>query len=62
MTDPTDEPTPLCHRCATPRPASGAARLAWACEREPDGERWLCPGCARRHAREIEARLAPEWW
>ena len=26
------------------------------------GARWLCPECARRHVREIEAKLAPEWW
>jgi hypothetical protein len=30
---------------------------------EPGTEpRWLCPDCARRHVREIEAKLAPEWW
>ena len=60
VTDPTE--TPVCHRCANPGPASGAALLVRARESEPDGERWLCPDCARRHAREIEARLAPEWW
>ena len=25
-------------------------------------QRWLCPECARRHVREIEAKLTREWW
>jgi transposase-like protein len=30
---------------------------------EPGPEpRWVCPDCARRHVRDIEAKLAPEWW
>ena len=37
------------------------AALAWLCEPGPE-PRWLCPDCARRHVREIEAKLAPEWW
>lgn len=49
-----------CLRCASPR---GPASLAWACEREAGGRvRWLCPDCARRHARDIEARLPHDWW
>ena len=47
--------------CGAVRGGPGA--LAWSCEREADGrERWLCADCTRRHARDIEARLAPEWW
>jgi hypothetical protein len=52
-----------CHRCGTPRPTAGSDVLTWVREQEPDGpQRWLCPACARRHVRDIEARLAPEWW
>jgi hypothetical protein len=37
--------------------------IAWARERDPDGrEHWLCPACARRHVRDIEAKLPHEWW
>ena len=38
------------------------ADLAWACEHDPDGKRWICPDCARRHVRDIEAKLPQEWW
>ena len=52
-----------CSRCGTTRDPSGSDVLAWASEREPDGRvSLLCPACARRHARDIEARLPPEWW
>ncbi len=52
-----------CSRCGTTRDPSGPDVLAWASEREPDGRvSLLCPACARRHARDIEARLPPEWW
>lgn len=55
--------TATCTVCGLPRPESGPDVLAWGCERTPDGTvGWLCPGCARRHVREIEAKLAPEWW
>lgn len=49
-----------CLRCAAPRdPAS----LAWVREREAGGRvRWLCPGCAHRHVRDIESRLPHDWW
>jgi hypothetical protein len=58
-----DHENEVCHRCGTARPAGGAEALAWAHEQEPDGRAgWLCPACARHHARDIEARLAPEWW
>jgi hypothetical protein len=56
-----DEAT--CLRCGAVRDPGDPAALAWACEPDPDaGARWICPGCARRHARDIEAKLAPEWW
>jgi hypothetical protein len=38
-----------------------ATALSWVHEPGPE-PRWLCPGCARRHVREIEAKLRPEWW
>ena len=38
-----------------------ATALSWVHEPGPE-PRWLCPGCARQHVREIEAKLAPEWW
>ena len=44
-------------------PGPGAAALTWARERDERGrERSLCPACARRHLRDIEAGLAHEWW
>jgi hypothetical protein len=52
-----------CVLCAAWRDPASLAALAWACEPGRDGaDRWLCPECARRHVREIEAKLAPEWW
>ncbi|MFP5071359.1 hypothetical protein ACLFMI_17075 [Pseudonocardia nantongensis] len=61
----TDTPAPACRLCGTPGPAGpGAAAMAgWVTERDARGrETWLCPDCARRHARDIEARLDAEWW
>jgi transposase len=26
------------------------------------GRRWLCPACARTHARDIEGKLPDEYW
>lgn len=61
-----DEPPdrlPACHRCGAVRPGGGAARLAWSVEHDCGGRvRVLCPDCARRHARDIEARLPDAWW
>jgi hypothetical protein len=58
---PTD--VPGCRQCATTRDVRAADALAWALERDPDGrEHWLCPSCARRHVRDIEAKLPHEWW
>lgn len=52
-----------CARCGAERDPADPAALAWACEREPDGStRRICPPCARRHVRDIEARLPDEWW
>ncbi len=48
-----------CHRCAA---TDDTADPAWALDREDGETRWLCPDCARAHARDIEARLPPEWW
>jgi LmbE family N-acetylglucosaminyl deacetylase len=52
-----------CGTCGAQRDGSDAAALAWGRERDAQGWlRWLCPDCARRHARAIEARLPREWW
>jgi hypothetical protein len=52
-----------CQLCGTAHEESGPAALAWACERDERGRtRWMCPTCARRHARDIEARLPQDWW
>jgi hypothetical protein len=52
-----------CRQCGTAREPDAASALAWARERDLDGrEHWLCPSCARRHARDIEAKLPHEWW
>lgn len=50
---------PTCRVCAA-RPGPDA--LTWSLDRENGRTRWLCPGCARAHTRDIEARLSPEWW
>ncbi|MBW0105988.1 hypothetical protein I4I78_26510 [Pseudonocardia sp. KRD-291] len=56
-------PGPACLLCGAVAAAPGAATLTWARERDGNGrDRWLCPGCARRHVRDIEAKLAHEWW
>jgi hypothetical protein len=52
-----------CRHCDAVRDADAADAVAWVRERDPDGrEHWLCPACARRHVRDIEAKLPPEWW
>lgn len=50
---------PVCHLCAAPRERD---LLAWVLDRDDGETRWLCPACARTHLRDIEARLAREWW
>ena len=53
---------PCCQLCGT-RAGSPGALLTWVRERDGHGrDRWLCPDCARRHVRDIEAKLDPEWW
>ncbi|NMH99380.1 hypothetical protein [Pseudonocardia acidicola] len=57
------EPSPSCQLCGGTRDTTDPAAPAWARERDEHGAtRWLCPECARRHARDIEARLPVEWW
>ncbi|MDN5917738.1 MAG: hypothetical protein L0I76_22010 [Pseudonocardia sp.] len=54
---------PSCRICATTAESSGTRALTWVRERDDhDRERWLCPACARRHVRDIETKLAHEWW
>jgi hypothetical protein len=48
-----------CALCGAER--DPATALAWVHEPGPE-PRWLCAECGRRHVREIEAKLAPEWW
>ncbi|MEC3978973.1 hypothetical protein [Amycolatopsis sp. H20-H5] len=59
------EPGPvLCSRCGLARPSdeAPAVALAWASSRERGELRWLCPGCARQHVRDIEGKLPDEYW
>jgi hypothetical protein len=52
-----------CERCGALRDPAAATALTWASERIAGGRvRWLCPDCARRHVRDIEAKLPSEWW
>jgi transposase len=52
-----------CAICGTARDPGAPDSLVWGRERDADGRvHWICPGCARRHARDIEARLPHEWW
>ncbi|MBW0118360.1 GNAT family N-acetyltransferase [Pseudonocardia abyssalis] len=44
-----------CERCPAVREG---ADPTWS--RGTDG--WLCPACTRRHVRDIESKLASEWW
>ena len=48
-----------CAQCGAEQDAASALAGSFEPGTEP---RWLCPDCARRHVREIEAKLAPEWW
>jgi hypothetical protein len=50
-----------CAQCAAERRPDDPAALAWGCAPGP-ATTWLCPDCARHHARDIEARLDREWW
>lgn len=53
-----------CVRCSRQRDArvQTADALAWVAERDRGTVRWLCPTCARAHARDIEAKLPIEYW
>ncbi|MFC4947719.1 hypothetical protein [Pseudonocardia sp. GCM10023141] len=54
---------PTCALCPAERTPDDPSSLAWVREQEPGREvRWICPQCARRHVRDIEGKLAPEWW
>ncbi|MCW0216315.1 MAG: hypothetical protein OJJ54_23440 [Pseudonocardia sp.] len=55
--------TRRCSRCSETVGPDDPAALGWSLERRPDGsDAALCPACARAHVRDIEARIAPEWW
>jgi hypothetical protein len=53
-----------CVRCSRQRDQRvlTADALAWVAERDRGAVRWLCPACARAHARDIEAKLPLEYW
>lgn len=55
--------TGSCDRCGTPAGSDGEAPpLGWSTATSRRGTQWLCPDCTRDHARDIEAKLDPEWW
>ncbi|GAA4546695.1 hypothetical protein [Amycolatopsis samaneae] len=59
----TAEPV-VCHRCGRTRQDADdpAEALSWVCDRDRGTPRWLCPGCAREHVRDIEGKLPDEYW
>jgi hypothetical protein len=61
-----DEPDPapvLCARCGRSRAgAPPEEALAWAMTHDENGRSWLCPACARVHARDIEGKLPDAYW
>ena len=59
-----DDMAVTCVRCARQRDSRllTADALAWVSERDRGAVRWLCPDCARAHARDIEAKLPQEYW
>ncbi|HEY1574306.1 MAG TPA: hypothetical protein VGG05_23410 [Pseudonocardiaceae bacterium] len=59
-----DEMAVTCVRCSRQRDQRvwTADALAWVAERDRGATRWLCPTCARAHARDIEAKLPLEYW
>jgi hypothetical protein len=57
-----DEPV-TCLRCAAPRDRDDpVVALSWVTERVGGRLLWLCPRCARNHARDIETKLDHEYW
>jgi hypothetical protein len=59
-----EEMTVTCVRCGRQRDQRVLTvdALAWVAERDRGTVRWLCPVCARAHARDIEAKLPLEYW
>jgi hypothetical protein len=59
-----EEVAVTCVRCARQRDQRirTADALAWVAERHQGRIQWLCPTCARTHARDIEAKLPQEYW
>lgn len=56
-----------CDECqAIPDPGElaepGEPPWTWSVDNSGGERSWLCPRCARKHARSIEARLEPDWW
>lgn len=55
--------TVTCARCGRSRTQdSPVDALAWVLDSDQDGQRWLCPACARKHVRDIEGKLPDEYW
>lgn len=55
------EPPSRCHLCAA-TPDDELAVLTWTLDSSGDLWTWICPPCSRDHVRDIEARLAADWW
>jgi transposase len=55
-------PPQTCRSCGAVRDPDDGGSLAWVSERDAERTTWLCPGCARTHIRDIEAKLQPDWW
>ena len=57
-------PEATCSHCGRARSAERDSldSLSWVSTKEDGRERWLCPGCARDHVRDIEAKLPDEYW
>ena len=57
----------VCAVCGAPAEgadlAGGIVPWGWMVDREAGGPvTVVCPGCARRHARDIEGKLDGSWW
>jgi hypothetical protein len=52
-----------CDRCGRLRSADPpAVAITWVTDRRDARPVWICPDCARRHVREIEGKLSPDYW